>query len=191
MVRTCAGAACASRWTQPRYVTAPTAVGRLLNYLSSVRVVLTITAAMIVVMIATGAMTATVAMTDATTATLVTTVTLAMIGIVMTAAGRLPMVANAPGPHLVARIMTIVAPGRLLPGGMMIGGLQGTMIDEALMMFGEALTLILIAAGTNVGVTTRTNAMTKGRPEAMETTVGHAEDAEEPLDVLPLPVDRA
>lgn len=84
--------------------------------------------------------------------------------------------ANAPDPPLAARILMIVAPGRLpLRGNLMIGGLQGTMIDEDRMMFGEALTLILIVAGTNVDVTRRTTASTRGRRGPTEIAVGDAE----------------
>ena len=116
-------------------------------------------------------------------ATLGTTVTLGMIATAMTVIRKTAtgttavIVGNAPDRLLAAMKSMIVAPGRLpLRGNMMIGGLQGTMIDEDRMMFGEALTLILTVAGMNVGVKKRTTASRRehrGRP--METTVGRAE----------------
>lgn len=107
-----------------------------------------------------------------------------MIGIVVTIATRAMTVVgmiehltlvNAQGRLLAGLTQMIVAPGRPLPRGMMIGGLQGTMIDEDHMIYGEVLTLILIAAGTNVGVTTRTNATMTGHPEPTGIMVGDAE----------------
>ena len=146
---------------------------------------LTTIVAMIVVTIADGTIvkTGTLAMTATAATTVIRerTATIAMIVMQLgrsAAAGKnaLLTLANGPNRHHAVRIMTIVAPGRLLPGGMMIGGLQGTMIDEERMMFGEALTLILTVAGMNVGVKKRTTASRRehrGRP--METTVGRAE----------------
>lgn len=86
--------------------------------------------------------------------------------------------ANALDPQHAVRNMRNVAPGHLpLNGNLMKGGLQGTMIDEDHMMFGEALTLILTVVGTNVAprVTRRRTDSTRGRRGPMEITVGDAE----------------
>lgn len=105
-------------------------------------------------------------------------VTTASVRNAMTVVGRnAPPTGNAPGRPIVAQKSRIVAPGRLpLRGILMIGGLQGTMIDEDHMMSGEALTFILIAAGTTDGARRRTIGSRTGPPERTEITVGRDED---------------
>ncbi len=131
------------------------------------------------VKIGTLAMTATVA-TTATLAMIVTVVTIATPPEKSVVAGKNdPLIlANAPDPQRAVQNMRNVAPGHLpLNGNLMKGGLQGTMIDEDRMMFGEALTLIILTVvGTNVArVTRRRTDSTRGRRGPMEITVGDAE----------------
>ena len=112
-----------------------------------------------------------------------TIATLGKTGTATTAVGMHRMVANAPGRHPVVRNMTIVAPGRLLPSGKMIGGLQGTMIGEVAMMTEEALTLTMTVAGmittdagTTVAGTNGTIVSRTGRGTPTGITDGLAED---------------
>jgi hypothetical protein len=57
-------------------------------------------------------------------------------------------------------------------------------------MFGEALTLILIAVGTNVAATIRRNVTTIGHLEQTEIMVGGAEEGDGASEFHPLVVDR-
>jgi hypothetical protein len=97
------------------------------------------------------------------------------VALVMTAAGTtVPPPVNALA--LLVAVMKIVALGRHPKGKtMMTGDLQGTMIDEEVMMIDVALTHMLIAVGMTVGVKKRTATM-KGPQEPMETTDGVAEE---------------
>lgn len=183
MVRIYVATACASVWIPLRLVPTYRRLSSPTDLSPSVALVPTTIVATIVVM--TGAMTDTATTATGMTGTVATTGTAVTIGIVVTIVTLamtvvemtvLPTLANARG-HLLAVLpsLKIVAPGRLPRRGKMIGGLQGTMIDEDLMMFGEVLTLILIAVGTNVGVTTRTNVTMTGHLEPTGIMVGDAE----------------
>jgi hypothetical protein len=123
------------------------------------------------------ALTTTNVMTVAwTIALMIATERIATVMIAMTATAKTGLHTVAKGHDPPAAVNSKnVAPGRPLPGGnLMIGDLQGTMIGGEAMMTVEALTLIMIAAGTTTDVGTTDGAMRRmnglmiGQPPDMQ-----------------------
>lgn len=141
--------------------------------------------ALITIVVTLAAMTAvTTVMEEETIATLV--------GTTVTEKTAVPTAVTGLDHLLAVPTMTIVAPpGLLRPAGKrMIRGLQGTMTGEgAIMMIEEALTLIMIVAGTMTGAGTTaegTRRMTGSKTDLLATRMGIADGrAEEPEAVDP------